>query len=154
MRGIELVGAERVRKCFACCRVPSTARRPFLTAAPCKDFLVPRRVDLRCVSSIKTASDEFSARPRWAFCAGRATLLQVAPSGAAGGRFQRRCVTPPQVGNLQFRAEGSFTAALWESSETSVGVSLRRELRVIVWSCFRAICTPSAYADSEDKLGN
>ncbi len=86
----------------------------FLQLGPGKDILVPRRsIDGVCHQS-KPLPTSFRHGPRRAFCAGRAPLLRVVPSGAAGCRFQRRrvtCVTPPQVGNLQFRAAVELTAA-------------------------------------------
>ena len=109
------------RLTFECRRVPSTSRRPFLAAAAHVKTSWSREgsIDGVCYQS-KPLPTSFRHGPRRAFCAGRATLLRVVPSGAAGCRFQRRgvtCVTPPQAGKMRLSTAGSFTAALWKSSE-------------------------------------
>ena len=93
----------------------------------------------RRVRGIKRDPDEFSVLRSHLVAVGFAVLGQ-------SGRICRGVVRRPQLsetpsgggrcdvdvtadfGNLQFLAAGSFTSALWESSETSVGVSLRRRL--------------------------
>ncbi len=82
------------------------------------------------MSSIKTASNEFWHAARRAYCAGRATLLRVVPSGAAGCRFQRQCVTPRNLAKFRFLRRA--VSAVSPSHASDLEVSRRMQFGPLV----------------------